>query len=174
VAEGEVRRDVGLTAIMTAFKKLEAKVKALPDSDFSVGMAKKSAATKEQLATLEKKTGVKVPPELAKLLSTCGALRVDAKPEVWPRVKEFEVAPAWRFWHGFTVLGAGDGLPPAFTIESALTKGMLKAKLLPIVLRQGAKWVGVLGSKGPGTCLPDGTEFEPFKGDAIDRPAPRR
>lgn len=153
---------------MSTFKKLEAKLKEIPDSDFAVGLARKSAATREQLADLEKKVGVKVPKELAALLSTWGALRVDAKTEVWPRVKELEVAPAWRFWHGFTVLGVGEGLPPAFTVASALSKGMLKAKLLPFVVRQGAKWVGVVGSQGVGTCLPDGTEFEPFKGDAID------
>lgn len=72
---------------MTTLSKLEAKNDAIPEAEFSLGWATKSPASEKELAALEKKPEVKIPPALRELLSKWGTLRVDAKPEVWPRMR---------------------------------------------------------------------------------------
>ncbi|MBS2018953.1 MAG: hypothetical protein JST00_39165 [Deltaproteobacteria bacterium] len=122
---------------MKTFADLRQAIAALPDSDFAVFVDTSNARPVEG-----------VPPELAKLYATWGMLAIEVKESIWPRPKELEVAPAWRFAFGFKVF------PP---------EGPQRAFLK----RASARFFFVLTEAGVGTWQEgEAVEDEPF--DAID------
>src|SRR4051794_10411934 len=127
---------------MTTLDALARKLKALPDEVFQVFTSSKSPATEKELAALEKKTRLPFPKPLRELLLRYGVLVIEVKPEVWPRPKEFDVGPAWQFQYGVQVLGVGKAVPPALSIEHALSDGLKKDSAVPFFKRIGAPWLG--------------------------------
>lgn len=122
---------------MKQFSDLELAIAALPDEDFLV------------LVDSTKRRRIEdVPAELGKLYETWGILSVEVKESSWPRPKELEVAPAWRFQFGFSVF------PPEGPQRS-------------FARRAGVRWSFVLTSSGVGTHE-DGGAVEEESVDAVE------
>jgi hypothetical protein len=152
---------------MATLADLERTIQALPDDAFRVFTSSKNPPTETELADLEQKLGKKLPNGLREVLLRYGVLVVEVIDEVWPRMKEFDVGPAWRFQYAVRVLGAGPAVPPPLRLEDAMTKALADADAVPYFQRVGARWVGAFTSEAVGTFAED-EGFEEANGDAVD------
>jgi len=145
---------------MATLAELERALTDLPDDSYRVGMSRQRPATEAEVAALEATLGWPLPPDLRALYRAWGALIVEAKEEVWPRPRELDVLPAWRFDPGLVVLGPGANLPPALTIAAARSAEMTAHGELPWLRRTGGLTI-VLTATGSAVIERDGTR-EPW------------
>lgn len=150
---------------MATLADLERALTALPDDSYRVGMSRQRPATEAEVAALEATLGWPLPPELRALYLAWGALIIDVAEEVWPRPRELDVLPAWRFDPGVVVLGPGASLPPALTIAAARTDEMVARGELPWLRRPGGLTVG-LTATGSAVVERDGAR-EPWTDEPI-------
>jgi hypothetical protein len=153
---------------MGTFHDLVAKIAALPDASFRVFHSGKRPPSEAELASLEARIGRPLAPAYRELLATWGVLFVEVPEEVWPRPVEHEVIPAWRLRYGFKLLGIGESLPPALSIEGARTPELDALGALPFLRREGFPGLVVSTPNGLASWRPGHAELEPLERDEID------
>jgi hypothetical protein len=72
-------------------------------------------------------------------ISEIGGLVVEVKPELWPRVKQFDVRPFWSFCSGLWVFGFARTIPDWLNIrtQTASFRNESKQKLTPCLKIRG-------------------------------------
>ncbi len=150
---------------MTPLAELERALTDLPDDCYRVGMSRQRPATEAEVAALEATLGWPLPPELRALYLAWGALIVDVAEDVWPRPRDLDVLPAWRFDPGVVVLGPGANLPSTLAVAAARTDEMAARGELPWLRRPGGLTV-VLTAAGSAVVERDGAR-EPWDADPI-------
>jgi hypothetical protein len=82
------------------------------DREFSLFACGKDAPSEADIAAFERDIGHALPSDFRDFSkSTLGGLYVEAKEEVWPRAKEFDVGPFWSFLYGLAVYGFAHDIP---------------------------------------------------------------
>lgn len=156
-----------IVASMATFQYLARKLDELPDV-FALVSNHNNPPSDEQIAVFEARTGRPFDPEHKKLLQSWGAFTLQVKEEVWPRPKEFDVLPVWRFWFGIEVLGLGE-LPPVLSMESALAENHdLPSGARPFLRRIGAGFLAIETATEVGRWTPQDGDLELFEGGVID------
>jgi hypothetical protein len=82
------------------------------DGDFKMFAAGEDAPPVEVIEAFEKTLGYELPPDFRDFsTSWLGGLYIEAKEEVWPRAKPYDVGPFWSFLYGMMVYGFGEDIP---------------------------------------------------------------
>jgi len=89
--------------------------------DFLVGISSKTPSA-QQIDAMGAMIGIEFPKAYKDLVSRVSAIIVEAKEDVWPPPKPFDVAPYWTFIRGFYVFGFGEDIPPFLNIEKQSTE----------------------------------------------------
>ena len=90
------------------------------DDDFSLFACGDNAPTKSEISGIGDKYRCKLPVDFRiQATSDLGGIYIEAKETVWPRAKEFDVAPFWTFLYGLFVYGYGDEVPEWMNIDLA-------------------------------------------------------
>ncbi len=77
--------------------------------DFRIFPMAETPATARHAAEVAKRLGVQFPPEfVAHLCGRFPGIHVEAKEEVWPRPKQFDVGPFWSFLYAVRTYTAAD------------------------------------------------------------------
>jgi hypothetical protein len=73
----------------------------------------------KDIDAVEARLGVRFPPEYREMVGRFAAFTVEAKEELWPAPKLYDVGPAWTFTRGFVLMAFGKDVPPVLDIEQA-------------------------------------------------------
>lgn len=72
----------------------------------------------EDILDFENNYGVRLPEEFREFTkSPLGGLYMDVREELWPRAKQYDVAPFWAFCRGIIVYGIANGIPEFLDIR---------------------------------------------------------
>src|SRR5216684_4812328 len=106
------------------------------DGDFSLFACGKDAPVEAAIQKFEQEIGFQLPQEFrAFSMSPLGGIYIDVKEQVWPRAKEYAVAPFWSFLYGIFVFGFGTDIPDwmDIRIHTAKFREDTKTALVPFL-----------------------------------------
>ena len=84
----------------------------LEAGDYSIFSSQQSAPSAKVLRDTAKGLGCKFPDEfIAHASNEFGGVYIEVKEEIWPRAKEFDVAPFWSFLYGLYTFNIAEGIP---------------------------------------------------------------
>ena len=75
------------------------------NDDFMLFTSKSNPATGEMIQNYETQKGIVLNNDVREFLKAFGSLILEVKEEIWKRLEEFDVLPAWKFGYGFFVYG---------------------------------------------------------------------
>jgi len=110
------------------------------DGDFTVFPLAETAVTPAQFDALERRFGVKYPPEfVAHVLGRFPGAYVEVKEKIWPRPKAFDVGPFWSFLYAFHTYTSAPQSEPWMKLETAAEsmRDRLAAPVAPILRVEG-------------------------------------
>lgn len=157
---------------MSEFKRAIWEIlETLDSSEFQVLSA--VAAAGNDIEKLEAQTEIKLPDYYRDFVRSTNSngLAVCAREEVWPAPKEGDVAPAWTFWRGVTLLGVdAPDLPESASIAVAhnrlIDSGVTNVLPLIKIWGNGSSYYGV--NQSGETVLSDDGEVTRLNGDITD------
>lgn len=143
----------------------------LDSSNFQVLRA--VAAANNDIEKIEAQTEIKLPDYYRDFVSSgnCNGLAVCARDEVWPAPKEGDIAPAWTFYRGVTLLGIDAPDLPEFasiaeTHDRLIAKGIENVLPLIKIWGNGSSFYGV--NRSGETVIAEDDEVTILKGDLTD------
>jgi len=90
------------------------------DRDFQCYAAHDQAPSRSQLKQVAAKYGCKLPDDfVAHSTGPLGGIYIEVNEEVWPRAKEFDIAPFWSFLYGLHVFGLSRDIQDWMNIDLA-------------------------------------------------------
>ncbi len=107
---------------------------------FHVVACQGNEPTEADIAAFERTWGHELPAEFREFtMSPLGGLYVEAREEVWPVAKEFEVGPFWSFLRGVKVFGIAKDIPEWLDIrvQHAKMRDEGYTQLVPFLQREG-------------------------------------
>jgi len=79
---------------------------------YTVVACQGSEPTDADVAAFEREIGFRLPAEFREFtMSSLGGLYMEAREDIWPRAKEFEIGPFWSFLRGLEVFGIAADIP---------------------------------------------------------------
>lgn len=143
----------------------------LESSHFQVFRA--AAATNDDIEKIEAQTEIKLPEYYRDFVSSrnCNGLAVCARDEVWPAPKEGDIAPAWTFYRGVTLLGIDAPDLPDFasiadTHDRLIDRGIVNVLPLIKVWGNGSSFYGINGNGE--TVITEDEEVKILEGNIAD------
>jgi hypothetical protein len=110
------------------------------NGDFRVFPMAEGRISASQAAAVSKRLGVQFPPDLvAHLCGRFPGVQVEAKEEVWPRPRKFDVGPFWTFLYAIRTYSAADTSEDWMRLEVVGSKFKQDTGLpvIPILQRVG-------------------------------------
>jgi hypothetical protein len=107
---------------------------------FHVAACQGNEPAEEDLTVFEASCGFRLPTEFREFtMSGLGGLYVEAREEVWPPAKEFQVGPFWTFLRGVKVFGIAHDIPEWLDIRVQYAEMSEQGypNLVPFLAREG-------------------------------------
>ena len=123
-----------------SIKQVQDWVRHRDTSLFQVVACQGNEPTDADVAAFETGCGLRLPSEFRDfMMSPLGGLYVEAREEVWPRAKEFDVGPFWSFLYAVKVFGIAADIPDWLDIrvQHAWLRDEGYAGLVPFLQIQG-------------------------------------
>ena len=99
---------------------IEQRIRALDRKVYAVFSQHGSEPKAKDVAAFENKGGCALPQQFRDFaIHPLGGLYVEVKEELWPRPREFDVGPAWRFHYGLRVYALSADAPEWLSMQKA-------------------------------------------------------
>lgn len=100
---------------------------------YRIVAAQDSAPSEDELATFGREVGCSLPEDfVAHAAGRYGGLCIEVKEELWPRPKQYDVAPFWSFLYGMYTFNIAEGIPEFMDIRAG-TKALRELSNLSLV-----------------------------------------